>query len=180
MRTVSEQHTEAFTAGLPAIIEQAAAAGATPDDFARTLNRAARLSRTTTARADTNNNAATLRFARGPRSATACSASPTRPWKTGTATCQPPRHHGTPTVAATMTMTMTMTSGRRCMPVGRHDSDVPRSSLSSTPDNKPSKPTMAQSWSIGGSRSNSRRGARRAVSARRHPTRHRRQRRRSA
>ncbi len=42
MRTVSEQHTEAFTAGLPAIIEQAAAAGATPDDFARTLNRAAR------------------------------------------------------------------------------------------------------------------------------------------
>ena len=42
MRTVGEQHLEAFTASLPAIIEHAAASGATPDDLARTLHRAAR------------------------------------------------------------------------------------------------------------------------------------------
>ena len=42
LRTVTDEHTEAFTAALPPIIEQAAASGATPDDLARTLNRAAR------------------------------------------------------------------------------------------------------------------------------------------
>ncbi len=42
MRTVTAQHTESFTSGLPAIIERAVADGATPDELARTLNRAAR------------------------------------------------------------------------------------------------------------------------------------------
>ncbi len=42
LRTVDEKHTHAFSAALPTLIEEAAASNATPDDLARTLNRAAR------------------------------------------------------------------------------------------------------------------------------------------
>ncbi len=42
MRTINERHAAAFAAALPALIEEAAASNATPDDLARTLNRAAR------------------------------------------------------------------------------------------------------------------------------------------
>ncbi len=42
MRTIDEKHAKAFAAALPALIDDAAATKATPDDLARTLNRAAR------------------------------------------------------------------------------------------------------------------------------------------
>ncbi len=42
MLTVGKEHLQAFIAALPAIIEHAAGSGATPDDLARTLNRATR------------------------------------------------------------------------------------------------------------------------------------------
>ncbi len=42
LRTIDEKHANAFAAALPALIDQAATSNATPDDLARTLNRAAR------------------------------------------------------------------------------------------------------------------------------------------
>ena len=42
MRTIEAKHAGAFTAALPNLVAEAAAARATPDDLARTLNRAAR------------------------------------------------------------------------------------------------------------------------------------------
>ncbi len=42
LRTVDEKHANAFAAALPELIDDAATSNATPDDLARTLNRAAR------------------------------------------------------------------------------------------------------------------------------------------